>query len=278
MHNPTRNERLIEATRLSEQTGQENLRIVDVSAIKVRQQYHIPASVWLAYSDITAVQRPVMGLLPDAEQLQQVLAKAAIQPHHFVVAYDEEGGGKAARLLWTLKIIGHQHFALLNGGLQAWAAAGLPLQAGLEDHTPASHHYPIQFNPEPVAERDWIMAHLQDESVALLDARSKEEYLGQKAYATRAGRIPGAIHFDWLNAIDQNHHMRLMPESDMRQALTSLGITQDKTVVNYCQTHHRSSLTWFVLEWLGYTHNKGYPGSWSDWGNQTDTPVETGKR
>jgi thiosulfate/3-mercaptopyruvate sulfurtransferase len=75
--------------------------------------------------------------------------------------------------------------------------------------------------------------------------------------------------------MDRQNNMRLKPESDLRDMLTGLGITPDKEVITYCQTHHRSSLTWFVLNYLGYPQARGYPGSWSDWGNRDETPKET---
>ena len=275
MSDHTRHERLIETAQLSEQLSRDDLRLVDLSAAKIHHQYHIPGAVFLDYGSITAMKRPVLGLLPEISQLEQLLGNAGISPDHFVVAYDEEGGGKAARLLWTLKTLGHKSFALLNGGLHAWANEERPLQSG-SNNPNESCTYQAQINLEPIVERNWIQSHLNDETVIMLDARSHKEYLGQKAYSAKAGRIPGAVHFDWLNAIDQKNSMRLMPEADMRQILQSCGITPQKTVVNYCQTHHRSSLTWFLLEWLGYPHNKGYPGSWSDWGNRNDTPIESG--
>ena len=110
--------------------------------------------------------------------------------------------------------------------------------------------------------------------MALLDSRSKEEYSGERKFAQRGGHIPGAVNLDWHLAMDPDHNHRLQPESVLRDMLNARGVTPDKTVVTYCQTHHRSAFTYFVLKVLGYPRIKGYPGSWSEWGNDDSTPIE----
>jgi thiosulfate/3-mercaptopyruvate sulfurtransferase len=125
-----------------------------------------------------------------------------------------------------------------------------------------------------LADLAYIRAHLEDPAVILVDTRSPLEYTGQKRLAERGGHIPGAVNFDWVNAMDMQNNLRLKPADALRQQLTGLGITPDKEVIVYCQTHHRSAHTYVVLKSLGYSRIKGYPGSWSEWGNLRDTPVE----
>ena len=93
--------------------------------------------------------------------------------------------------------------------------------------------------------------------------------------AGRGGHIPGAVNLDWVNAIDQTRALRFQPESVLRDLLESRGITPDREVMVYCQTHHRSSHTYMVLRSLGYPRIRGYPGAWSEWGNDPATPVES---
>jgi thiosulfate/3-mercaptopyruvate sulfurtransferase len=85
---------------------------------------------------------------------------------------------------------------------------------------------------------------------------------------------PGAVNFDWVNAIDQTRNLRLKPAEVLKQTFSNLGATPDKEVIVYCQTHHRSAHTFIVLKSLGYPHVRGYPGSWSEWGNSPETPIE----
>lgn len=236
---------------------------------------HVPGAVYLDYGRIVARRPPsTMGLLPEPVQLSAVLSEIGLTPERHVVAYDDEGGGRAARLLWTLAVLGHGRMSLLDGGLHAWAHEGHPLERGAGRPVPGAYEARVA-RPELVADTEWILGRLDDPSVVLLDCRTPAEYRGEKRFADRGGHIPGAVHFEWTEALDRMRNLRLRPAETLRERLAGLGVTPDKEVVTYCQTHHRSAHTWLVLTWLGYPRVRGYPGSWSEWGNRTDTPVET---
>jgi thiosulfate/3-mercaptopyruvate sulfurtransferase len=207
------------------------------------------------------------------DHIAGVLSRIGITPETHVAAYDDEGGGKAARLLWTLEVIGHPGgYSLLNGGLHALAHEGHSLTAQLAERPPSTYTI-VSPSEDPVATRDFILSHLHDPAVALWDARSPDEYTGHVRYAQRGGHIPGAKNMEWTEAMDRSRNLRLRPNDELLGELERLGITRDKTVVTYCQSHHRSAFTWFVLHFLGF-RAKGYPGSWSEWGNEPDLPVE----
>lgn len=264
---------LLEPEALEPLLGSPDLLLVDLSRAEIHAQYHIPGAVPLEYGRIVRMAPPVGGLLPDEAQLSAVLSAIGLTPGHHVVAYDDEGGGKACRLLWTLEALGHTRYSLLNGGLHAWANEGHELTR--EPVQPTPSHYDARYAADAGVSADatYILKHLGDDSHALLDARSALEYRGLQRYSARGGHIPGAVHFEWTEAMDQGRNLRLRPAAELRTQLEGLGITPDKTVVAYCQTHHRSAHTWFMLKWLGYAA-RGYEGSWSDWGNREDTPVE----
>jgi thiosulfate/3-mercaptopyruvate sulfurtransferase len=263
---------LVEPEQLEQQLGQENLRIVDLSKHETYAYGHVPHAVHLEYKEIVAARPPVMGLLPDTAGLEFIAGKIGLTPETRVVAYDDEGGGKATRLLWTLDAMGHRNLSLLNGGIHAWVNEGRPLEQ--KPNTPAATQYSITHNESVVANRGYIQQHLHDAGVVLLDARSPEEYTGQKKFSARGGHIPGAVNLDWVHFIDQRNNLRLKPEQTLNQLLTDQGITPDKTIVAYCQTNHRSALVYYALKALGYLNIKAYPGSWSEWGNLNDTPIE----
>ena len=264
---------VIEPDQLQAQLDTPELLIVDLCKPDTYAKAHVPGAVHLGYGQIVAVRQPVMGLLPDADSLSQLFSHLGLTPETHVVAYDEEGGGAAARLLWTLDAIGHNRASLLNGGLHAWLNEGHPIEDTPMQPSPSKYRAHIE--PAAIADQAFILDHLNDDSVALLDSRSPEEYRGERKFAARAGRIPGAVNLDWVNVMDKTRHLRLKPEAELRALLEQRGITADKTVITYCQSHHRSALTYFVLKYLGYPRVKGYPGSWSDWGNSEDTPIET---
>ncbi len=263
---------LIEPDILEHSLGYDNLLIVDLSKVDTYRRLHIPGAVHLDYPQIIAAQKPVMGLLPDDVTLERLFSSTGIDHDTHVVACDDEGGGRASRLLWTLAASGHTRFSLLNGGLHAWANEGHRIDA--LHVTPVPMTFRVQRDPTPVATRDYIRAHLGDKSVCLLDVRTPEEYSGVKRFAEHAGHIPGAVNMEWTQAIDTGRNMRLKPDDELRSLLQAVGATPDHEVITYCQTHHRSAHTWMVLTCLGYPHVKGYPGSWSDWGNDPSLPFE----
>jgi thiosulfate/3-mercaptopyruvate sulfurtransferase len=119
------------------------------------------------------------------------------------------------------------------------------------------------------------MQRLQDDDFGLLDARSLEEYTGARRYAERGGHIPGARHFEWTRGMDPEHNYRLLPVNELKRQLVELQLTENREITVYCQTHHRSALSYLMLKYLGYERVRGYQGSWSDWGNRSDTPIES---
>ncbi len=263
---------LIEPAELESQLGHQGLLVIDLSKPELYIQRHIPGALHLDYAQVVAGTAPVIGLLPDTGQMSQLLSAIGLTPQTHVVTYDDEGGGRAARLLWSLAAYGHWNFSLLNGGLHAWANEGHPLNNAPVTPTPTNYH--AQYQGEVVAEREYILARLHDPDVKLLDTRSPGEYHGTDKRAERVGHIPGAVNIEWTQFMDKERNLRLQPRETLEQMLAEHGITPDKEVIAYCQTHHRSAHTWFVLHWLGYERVKGYPGAWSEWGNRTDTPVE----
>lgn len=263
---------IVSPEQLETELNRPDLVLVDLCKPEVFAQAHLPGAVHLDYKQIVGMQKPVMGLLPDADKFAAVLATIGATPDKVIVAYDDEGGGRAARFLWTLDVLGHQHFALLDGGIHAWAAQGRPLTQ--ESYVPAHGHYDVSYGEQGVADRAYILAHLDDPAVQLVDTRTPEEFSGAKKLAEHAGHIPGAVNFNWTDALDLNNQLLLRDLSQLRETFGDLGVTDDKEVIVYCQSHHRSAHTYIVLKQLGYRRIRGYPGAWSDWGNQPDIPIE----
>jgi thiosulfate/3-mercaptopyruvate sulfurtransferase len=263
---------IVEPAELEKHLGTENLLIVDLCRPEIYAQAHLPGAAHLDYVQIVTARPPAAAMLPDEAPLSEVFSALGMTPESHVVAYDDEGGGRAARLLWTLDVIGHTHFSLLNGGLHAWLNERRPVDSRAQNRTRS--RYTVKFHDAVVADKNYILNHLHDPGTVIVDTRTPAEYRGETRRATRTGHIPGAINFDWVNAMDQTRSLRLKPAEELKQTLSGLGITPDKEVIAYCQTHHRSAHTYIVLKSLGYPRVRGYPGSWSEWGNSPETPIE----
>jgi len=263
---------VVEANELASQLGQNNLLVVDLCQESTYNQYHIPGAVHIEYGQIIAADPPVHGLIPETADLERLFSAIGISNDTHVVAYDDEGGGKSSRLLWTLEIMGHKHMSILNGGLYAWANNGHQLDSDVVEAEPTT--FISHYSAEPIAEAEYILQKLDSDDVVLIDARSRDEYMGRQMRPGRVGHIPGAKHWDWQDIMDPLNNQCFKPRGELEQALAERGVTPDKQVITYCQTNHRSSLTYIALKSLGYTQVKSYPGSWSDWGNREDTPVE----
>lgn len=263
---------LIEPHHLEDMMGNENLVIVDLCKAKQFAKAHIPNALFVPYSDIIHIEKPVMGLLPDKDSFSKLLSSLGVTADTHVVAYDDEGGGCAARLIWTLYVFGHENASILNGGLHSWANGGHALSDQPSTATPSD--YWLTNSGMFTATRDYILQNYKKENVALLDARTIQEFTGEKKFAEKGGHIPGAIRYEWTDAIDKVDNFRMLSSDILQKELDDLGLSKDKEIICYCQSHHRSAYSWLMLRSLGYENVKGYPGSWSDWGNQADTPTE----
>ena len=261
---------VIEPSQLAACLHTPELILVDLTSTARYAQGHIPGAFFVDPKRTQLGTPPAPGLLPAQQDLQALFSELGHRPEAVYVVYDDEGGGWAGRFIWLLDVIGHRHYHYLNGGLPAWLSEGRALSVD----TPPAQHAPVSLNlhDAPSASREYLQSRLGASDLAIWDARSAAEYRGDKVLAAKAGHIPGAVNFEWTLGMDPARALRI--RTDMPEILRELGISPDKELITHCQTHHRSGFTYLIAKALGYPRVKAYAGSWGEWGNHPDTPVE----
>ncbi|MDH2079402.1 thiosulfate sulfurtransferase [Pseudomonas atacamensis] len=261
---------VIEPSDLLPRLESPELILVDLTSPARYAEGHLPGARFVDPKRTQLGQPPAPGLMPAKADLEALFGELGHRKDAVYVVYDDEGGGWAGRFIWLLDVIGHDKYHYIDGGLPAWLADGMPMsiQVPAAVGGPAS----LTLHDEPTATREYLQSRLGAADLAIWDARGPLEYSGEKVLAAKGGHIPGAVNFEWTAGMDQTRQLRI--RSDMPQILENLGITKDKEIITHCQTHHRSGFTYLVAKALGYPRVKGYAGSWGEWGNHPDTPVE----
>ncbi len=269
---------LIEAEELVPFLGNEKLRIVDLSRRSVYDQLHIPHAIHVQPKQLVRQEEQASGLLPDVEGLNALIEYLNISPEHHVLAYDDEGGAWAGRLIWNLHCLGFENTSLLNGGIHAWLAAGLPTSSAVETFAPVDTL--VAVNQDHIEkyriEYENLLEKVHNHAIQLWDCRTEDEYTGLRLAARRGGHIPDARHFEWSTALNRENHLKLHPLQRTQQRLEQLGFNLKQPVVVYCQSHHRSGLAYILGRLLGWKI-QAYDGAWSEWGNRLDSPIITGE-
>jgi len=258
-----------------------DLRVVDVRTSLVdreagRRAYragHLPGAVFLDLdTDLSSPPGRHGGRhpLPDPGRAAAAFGAAGIGPGTRVVAYDDAAGMIAGRLWWLLRWLGHEAVQVLDGGIDAWLAAGGPLTTDLPRIAAAA------FEPRPrdgvVVDRGWLLEHAGDPGVGVVDARAPERYRGEvEPIDPRGGHIPGAINRPFADNLDGGRFRPLAELTDRYRDLRGAG-----TVVVYCGSGVSAAHDLMALEACGIAGARLYAGSWSDWVSYDDAPVALG--
>jgi thiosulfate/3-mercaptopyruvate sulfurtransferase len=270
---------LVSTDWLAEHLGDDSVVVAEVDENPdLYDEGHISGAVKLHWKD--DLQDAVERDLVEQRQFETLMGSRGIGNETTVVLYGDKNNWFAAYAYWYLKIYGHRDVRLLDGGRQKWIDEGRELTTEAPSVSPAS--YSAAPRDESIrVYRDTVLADLDANGIALVDVRSPQEYSGElmappgyeQEGASRTGHIPGAQSIPWAQAVRDDGTFK--EAAELTELYSGKGVTPDKEVRAYCRIGERSAHTWFVLrELLGYENVKNYDGSWTEWGNLVDVPIE----
>jgi thiosulfate/3-mercaptopyruvate sulfurtransferase len=269
---------LVETDWVEDHLDDDSIRIVEVDENPaLYAEGHIPGAIGFDWQkDLQdSVKRDFLG----PKEFGDLLGGRGISNEHTIVLYGDRNNWFAAYTYWYLRYYGHDKVKLMNGPREKWMEEG---RATTTDQPSFSAEKFEAKGPDDDirAKRDEVLAAL-DKGTRLVDVRSPQEYSGEliamagyeQEGAQRGGHIPGAISVPWAQAVQENGTFK--SADDLRELYKSKGVLDGNPIIAYCRIGERSAHTWFVLhELLGEDDVENYDGSWTEWGNMVNVPIE----
>ncbi|MDX1640849.1 MAG: sulfurtransferase [Balneolaceae bacterium] len=256
----------------------EGVRFVEVDVnTKAYDSGHIPGAVGWNWKK--ELQDQLRRTIASKEDFEKLLQKSGIDEDTTIVLYGDNNNWFAAWAYWLLKYYGFDDVRILDGGRKKWEAEGRELTTDVPEYE--STDYTVsEVKGEYRAFRDDIKERLNADNFGLVDVRSPDEFTGKilappglDELSQRAGHIPGASNIPWSKAVNEDGTFK--SKEELKKIYADEGITPDKEIIAYCRIGERSAHSWFVLnELLEFPTVRNYDGSWTEWGNLIDAPIE----
>lgn len=245
--------------------------LLDLRPAEAFSAGHLPGAVHLDLFGLSLIDTNPAPLAAFLWMIGHLLVSRGVDPGRTVVVYDEKSGIRAARAFWFLDYFGHPDASQLDGGFGAWQREGRPVTR--DAVPPRSSGWTVGRSDERLATWRQLRGRLGAADIAVLDTRTDSEFFGSTVRARRGGVVPGAVHIEWTRNLDESGAFR--PASELRQMYETAGVTSDKEVISYCQGGYRAAHGYLALRLLGYPRVRNYIGSWKEWGDRDDLPIET---
>jgi thiosulfate/3-mercaptopyruvate sulfurtransferase len=254
---------------LNEEDKKRNLLIVDTRPFSDYSLGHLPRAVNIDTMQFHWIDTSKQGIVQFAKQMKILLSNIGVEKNKHVVFYDEISGPSAARGVWLLLYFSHKKVVMLDGGFKRWKKEGFREER--KNNAFLHSNFLAKPNNRILADSNHIKNKLKINSgkVKLVDSRSQPEFQGTVARAARGGHIPGAMNIDWIRNIE-DHSFK---EKEQLNRMYSI-IPKNSEIITYCQGGYRAANTFVVLKMLGYKNVRMYLGSWGEWGNKLNLPVE----
>jgi thiosulfate/3-mercaptopyruvate sulfurtransferase len=270
---------LVDSDWLVEHLEDPKVRIIESNEdVTLYDTGHIPGALQINWH--TELNDPLVRDYLNAEQFAKLMEAKGISNDTTVVLYGDKNNWWATYNFWVFKLFGHADARILDGGRKKWEAEKREYTTDAPKLPKGKYKASPRNDAEIRAFRDEVNEH-QKNKRPLVDVRSAAEFTGEKLHmpeypqegSLRGGHIPGAKNIPWASAVREDGTFKSTEE--LQQLYGSQGFTADKDIITYCRIGERSSHTWFVLtQLLGYPQVRNYDGSWTEWGNLVNSPIE----
>jgi thiosulfate/3-mercaptopyruvate sulfurtransferase len=256
---------LISTSELNAILNDSNVIIADTRSFKEYSEGHIAGSVHLDLFAFHWIDTTKQGIENFNNQARKLLSFLGVTPDKKIVFYDSVSGMLAARGVWISMYFSHQNVFMLDGGITKWEKENLPLERKANNFKPAE--FVGKINSEIISGFENIRDNL--DTLKIIDARSTGEYDGSIVRAAQTGHIPNSINIDWNQNLSDDGTFK-----NDEELSKMYNIPKDSEIVTYCQGAYRAANSFLVLKKLGFKNVKVYLGSWGEWGNDPELPIE----
>ncbi len=257
---------LISTTELNTILHDPNIILADTRSFKEYSEGHIPGAVHLDLFAFHWIDTTKQGIENFNDQARKLFSFLGVTSEKKVIFYDSVSGMLAARGVWMLMYFSHQNALLLDGGITKWQKEHLPLETKPNGFKPSN--FLGKINPDIISGFEYIRDNL--ENMTILDARSIGEYNGSMIRAAQSGHIPSSINIDWNQNLQNDGTFK-----NNEELSKMYNFPKDTEIITYCQGAYRAANTFLVLKKLGFTNIRVYLGSWGEWGNKLELPIES---
>ena len=244
--------------------------LLDLRPSEAYVEGHIAGAVHLDLWGVSLIDTDPAPLKAFMWMIEHVLALHGVGDATPVVVYDEQSGIRAARAFWFLEYFGHPSVRMLDGGFNAWIAAGLPVTRAAA--APPVSDWTGRRQEHTIATWRQVRSAIGSGDSVILDTRTDGEYTGAAVRARRGGAVPGAVHIEWTRNLTPEGEFK--PAAELRRMYEDAGVTPDREVITYCQGGYRAAHSYVALRLLGYPRLRMYVGSWKEWGDRDELPIE----
>jgi thiosulfate/3-mercaptopyruvate sulfurtransferase len=262
-----------ELATLIERDGSPRPLILDLRPPEAYAAGHVPGALHLDLWGLSLTDTDSAPLSAFMWMIEHVLAIHGVSAQTPIVVYDEQSGVRAARAFWFLEYFGHPSVRLLDGGFGAWTRLGLPVTR--DAGPPPASEWTGQRTERTLATWRDVRDAIDRKDAVILDARTDGEYCGTTVRAKRGGAIPGAVHIEWTRNLTLDGEFK--PAAELQRMYEEAGVTPDREVIAYCQGGYRAAHAYLALRLLGYPRVRNYVGSWKEWGDRVDLPIENAR-